>query len=265
MLPESLRFHVNGYAPGLRYRPHTHDELQISVVLRGGVRESVAGEDAYGEALSVVVKDPGLSHANEFSTSGALLARLSMDGTPLSELVERADRAHAWRWIHDTAVAAPFLRLVDRGRRGTSSFSADDDDVVDLLAALSARACAPPKGEPPAWLNAAIGTIEQAWRPGLGSRDLARAAGVHPVYLARCVRRWHGVSVGDLLRRARLCRAAHAVATGEQTVSSVAHALGFSDEAHLCRDFARATGIAPGRLRRFVRECDATRQSTGAA
>jgi AraC family transcriptional regulator len=265
MPPVSLRFDVNRYAPGLRHRPHAHDELHISVVLRGGVRESVAGEEEYGEALSVVVKDPGLDHADEFSPSGALLARLSIHGTPLSDLVEHADRADSWRWTHDTAVAAPFLRIVDRGRRGRSFFPTDDNDVVDLLAALSARPGPPPNGEPPGWLRDATDTIEHAWRPGLGSRDLARAAGVHPVYLARCVRRWHGVSVGDLLRHARLRRAAHAVATGHFTVSSVAHSLGFSDEAHLCRDFSRATGIAPGRLRRLVRECDATRRACGAA
>ena len=256
---KSLRFELSAYRPDQHHRPHAHAELQISLVLRGGLCESVAGRVECGGPLSVVVKDPGLVHADDYRHDGALIARLSSPATELRDLVEHPGRAGAWRWTHDPAVATPFLRLIVRGTNGEHSFPTDDGDVLDLLAAHSARAARAPSGAPPAWLRTVIAAIDFAWFPALRSRDLARSAGVHPVYLARCVRRWYGVSLGDLLRRARLRHAARAVAAGATTVSAVAHAHGFSDEAHLCRAFAQATGFAPGRFRRLVQACAALR------
>ena len=96
-------------------------------------------------------------------------------------------------------------------------------------------------------------SMRAEWHPALSVADVARRAGVHPVYLARCVRRWYGVGLGEELRRIRLNAAAQALAGSEETVSRIAHAHGFADESHLSREFARATGSTPGRFRRLVR------------
>jgi AraC-like DNA-binding protein len=74
------------------------------------------------------------------------------------------------------------------------------------------------------------------------------------VYLARSVRRWYGTGVGEELRRLRIRSAAGAIAESGATVSTVAHAHGFADEAHLCRAFRRALGVTPGRYRALVRD-----------
>jgi AraC family transcriptional regulator len=84
--------------------------------------------------------------------------------------------------------------------------------------------------------------------------DVARRAGVHPVYLARCVRRWYRTGVAEELRRLRVRSAAAGLAESSRTVSDLAHDNGFADEAHLCRTFRRATGIPPGAFRSLLRE-----------
>jgi AraC-like DNA-binding protein len=252
------RMHVaaSTYAPGARHEPHAHEDLQMSVVLRGEVEERVGPRAERAGALSVVVKDPRVTHADRFGADGAVLVRLSVRGGGLADLVDDPSRARAWRWTHDAAVAAPFLRIAERGARGERSFATDDDDVADLLAALSARATLPAAGAPPAWLVDAVRSIDEGWHPALTARDIARAARVHPVYFARCVRRWHQVSAGDLVRRARLRQAAREVTAGRATVSAIAHSLGYADEPHLCREFARATGFTPGRIRRLAQACE---------
>ncbi|HVZ48464.1 MAG TPA: helix-turn-helix domain-containing protein, partial [Gemmatimonadaceae bacterium] len=226
------RMHVaaSTYGPGTRHEPHAHDDLQISVVLRGEVEERVGPHVERAAALSVVVKDPRVTHADRFGAEGALIVRLSARGGGLADLVDDPSRALPWRWTHDPAVAAPFLRIAERGARGERAFAVDDDDVTDLIAALSARAAPLAAGATPAWLVDAVRSIDEGWRPGLTVRDVACAARVHPVYLARCVRRWHGVSAGDLVRRARLRHAAREVAARRVTVSAIAHALGYADE-----------------------------------
>ena len=247
----SVLLDVTKYTCGTKHPPHAHEELQISIVLRGTVIERVGSMVEQASALSVVVKDPCVTHENSFGD--ALIARLSARRLAFGDLVEHPSRAIAWRWTHDASIAAPFLRIVARGAPNKRQFlTTADDDLCDLVAALSASAASPARGEAPAWLRDAVAQIREGWRPGLTVQDVARAAGVHPVYLARCVRRWYGIAVGDLLRQARMRNAASAIATGDSTLSTVAHTLSFSDEPHLCREFARATGVTPGRYRRLA-------------
>jgi AraC family transcriptional regulator len=242
----------SGYEAGTRQAPHAHEELQITVVLRGNVEERVGTSVERASALSVVVKDPGVIHEDHFGQAGALTAQLSFPRTTLADLVEHPSRAPAWRWTHDAVVAIPFLRIVARGLEGRRHFARDDDDIVDVVAAISARSHAPARADQPRWLEDALAQVRDDWRPGLTVRDVARGAGVHPVYFARCVRRWHGIGAADLLRRSRLRHAARHIADGDPTIATVAHATGFADESHLCREFSRAAGMSPARFRRLA-------------
>ena len=253
MTTRTLRLASSPYSPGTRHPLHAHNELQISLVLRGHVHERVGNRVEDAGALSVVVKDPGVMHADDFGSCGAVTARLSVDGSAFADLVEHPTRAVEWRWLHDGFAAKPFLRLVHRGLNGENGFSPDDDDILDLVAVISARRCAGTSTEPPAWLRDVVARITEAWQPRLTVRDVAAWAGVHPVYLARCLRRWFGVSGGELLRRARLQRAARAIADAAGTVSTVAHDTGFTDESHLWREFSRTTGVTPAQFRRVGR------------
>ena len=79
-----------------------------------------------------------------------------------------------------------------------------------------------------------------------------RRAGVHPVYLARCVRRWYGTTVGDELRRLRLGASIAMLTNSQSTVSTVAHCGGYSDEPHFCRSTQNTLGLTPRRLRQLV-------------
>lgn len=249
----AIQFQASWYHPDTRHPPHSHGELHVSILLRGGVAETVGGRSEHARPLSVVVKDPGVRHADTFGPDGTWMARISLGERGLEDVLDDRRRAVGWRWAHDPTVAAPFLRLVQRATARRVDFPDDDPDALDLLAALTARH-APASGEPPAWLQDTIHFARAQWDPALSVSALARRAGVHPVYLARCTRRWYGVGLGDELRRQRLRAAAMAVTESPGTVSAIAHDLGFSDEAHLCREFRRATGVTPGRYRRLVRE-----------
>ena len=249
-----FRLSAAAYPAGTRQAPHAHDELQITVVLHGQLEERVETAVERPTALSVVAKDPGVVHEDLFTTSAdTLTAQLSIPNASLADFVEHPGRARAWRWAHDLRVALPFLRIVARGLRGTRHFVADDDDIVDLLAAVSARGHAPPRADAPRWLTDAVHQACDEWRPGVTVRELAANLGLHPVYFARCVRRWYGTGAAELLRKSRLRHAARAVADGGGTIAAVAHATGFADESHFSREFAKATGLPPARYRRLAR------------
>jgi AraC family transcriptional regulator len=254
MIPSSLTLAATAYRPNSRHPAHTHDELQVTIVLTGSVCERVGSQIECAEPLSVVVKDPGVRHADDFGAAGAVTARLSARHITFSDLVEHPRRSPDWRWLHGGGSAArPFLQLVFRRAAGETMFSLDDADLVDLFAAVSARHCRPARGQPPAWLRNTVAHIRDGWHPELRMRDVAHAARVHPVYLARCLRRWYGISGAEMLRQSRFRYAAKGVADDDGTFASVACATGFADEAHLSRAFSAIVGVPPGRFRRLTR------------
>ncbi|MNC99475.1 DNA-binding transcriptional activator FeaR [compost metagenome] len=63
------------------------------------------------------------------------------------------------------------------------------------------------------------------------------------------------------MRRERMRAATEGIAAAAESVSSVAHGTGFSDEAHLCREFRRAIGTTPGRFRTLVGAVEGTRRA----
>jgi len=82
-------------------------------------------------------------------------------------------------------------------------------------------------------------------------RELAAKAGVHPVYLARQFRRFFGCSVMAHVRRRR-AHAAAALIAGGLGLADVARRSGYSDHAHLSRDFKSLVGVCPRELRRLA-------------
>lgn len=252
MTAPSLLLRVDTYRPGLRQRPHAHGEMHFSLILAGRVSEEVGSTTEYGGPMSVVVKDAGVVHANAFAPGITRIARLTLAGGTIASLVDDSKRAESWRWTHDARIARPFLRLVKRAKTHRIDVTRDDADLVDLLAVFTARKVAADQGTPPRWLSETIDAMRAEWKPGTTVADISRKANVHPVYLARCVRRWYGHGIAEELRRVRLTAASAAIADGKQTISVVAHATGFSDEAHLCREFSRTTGVAPGAYRSLL-------------
>ena len=248
-MAQMLWFDVSDYDSGLRHLPHRHPEMQLSLILRGRVRETVGRRTEVGSSLSVVVKDSGVFHADEFGPEAPKIARLTLPSGTLADLLDDKSRAVSWKWTHDPRVARPFLKLIRAIRE--RSVEAGDPLLLDLLAAFTARQVAT-RGKSPEWLDETIEEIRCAWTPGLTVRDVAKRAGVHPVYLARCVRRWYGTGVAEELRRARVRAAARALGQMDRTVSTIAHRHGYSDEAHLCRDLKRSLGFTPRRLRNLV-------------
>jgi AraC family transcriptional regulator len=101
----------------------------------------------------------------------------------------------------------------------------------------------------PAWLRRAEEYLHETFRGPISLRDVAREAGVHPVYFARVFRRRHGCPVSAYLRALRLAEAGRLVLRPGLSLAAAAVAAGFADQAHMTRGFARQFGFSPGALR----------------
>lgn len=113
-----------------------------------------------------------------------------------------------------------------------------------------------------AWLAGGLGRAEHGALVHRASEALARAAephvgrvakelGLSERHLRRVFLEHVGVTPSQWRQLARF-RGALALMASRRTLSQVAHAAGYSDQAHLCRDFGTIAGMTPGEYRQRV-------------
>ncbi|HEX8170275.1 MAG TPA: AraC family transcriptional regulator [Thermoanaerobaculia bacterium] len=224
------------YSAGELHRRHAHEELQISILLRGAMSEEVNGVAYAGCAGDVVVKPAGTMHADEFEPARIIC----IDADP--RLFER-ELLPRYGWSRGGVVLLAAMRVV----RSFMSGEAAADDVADLLAALPSRPV-----DDRLLATRAARALEDAFAETVSIEALARDLGVHRVHLARAFREQWGCSPREYVQRLRVRAAAHRLSSTREPLAGVALACGFSDQSHMSRIFRRGTGVTPAAFRRLA-------------
>ncbi|CAL9662309.1 HTH-type transcriptional repressor PurR [Streptomyces sp. enrichment culture] len=94
-------------------------------------------------------------------------------------------------------------------------------------------------------LDEALVYLYEHYRRPVSRWQLAQAAGVSEDHLGKLFHRRYGLTMWEYLTRLRVRRAAERLRTSEDSVQSVARAVGFRDRSHFSRAFRRVTGVAP--------------------
>lgn len=231
------------YRGSLHQVRHAHDTMSVTVVLAGSLRERVGRVEETAHPLSLVIKPVGVEHENHFGAPGVQTLQLLLDAREGLELARVQPALAQWRWIHTGAFVPPFLRLA-RALRAGDSLGAELA-TVDALAAIDA----PPlsRASPPEAIRRVTSRLDDEPRPPR-VRDLARDAGMHPVYLARLFRRYVGTTMSHYLRRRRVREVIARLDPGTP-LGKAAHEARFADHAHMCRAFRAETGLTPSEYR----------------
>jgi AraC family transcriptional regulator len=172
----------------------------------------------------------------------------------IRECGDALDRVWASRTGIANARAGELHREMVRG----DAASALSLEALSLeIFAAATRAEGEERGVPP-WLVAVRDSLHDRFDEPLRVADLAAAAGVHPVHLARAFRRHFGAAPGEYLRGVRLEWARDQVVRGTVPLARIALEAGFADQSHLTRAFRARFGATPARLRRVAgRRADA--------
>jgi AraC family transcriptional regulator len=102
----------------------------------------------------------------------------------------------------------------------------------------------------PGWLNVACSMLRESPLNNLTVQDVAAEVAVHPSHLAKCFRKFVGLSPGEFARKARLESACHELHHSAKPLKLIASQAGFADQAHFTRAFKRMYGYVPSAARR---------------
>ncbi|MFS8198446.1 substrate-binding domain-containing protein [Streptomyces sp. CWNU-52B] len=264
--------------PALRHTPFMlfgADGTDLPGVLRAlrpdGFAEPVivaAGSAESREALRRLAETALPDHPARVCADATTLLALVAEETPRLVLLERAlpdlqaldvvDRLHdgTGRALcpvviadHEGMTAAdarrgrqhPALLLLDMGVFAPHEAAA----LVRGLAGHDTRL--PPRTRDV--LDEALIFLYEHWRRPISRWQVAQAAGVSPDHLGKLFQQRYGLTVWEYLTRLRIRRAAERLRSSDDSVQSVARAVGFRDRAYFSRVFRRVTGAAPHHYR----------------
>lgn len=237
------------YHPGFRIAPHAHDHASLVWVATGRVVEEVGSRRYPCGLTDLMWKQAGLDHSTTVEGERSRVFVLELLPDILVDLSEAGTRIPDRPANVSGAPAALFTRLCSLlAAGGTGAGLGAQDLVLGVLAAIDVRSGRSESGTP-FWLQTVRDRLHDECRARLSLGELAREAGVHPVYLARAFRKRFGCSVTEYLHARRIDLAVAALASGEEEIGRLALRLGYYDHAHFSRVFARAIGIPPSRYR----------------
>lgn len=226
---------------------HAHQAGFVSLMLRGEYRET-AGLMQFGyQPFSCIYHPPGMEHHDVIGRAGVTL--LTLEFRP--ELFDGMDLGGIdLRPIIDLSGTRPAWDLMGLYRRITA-LETNQLDIESRAAALafsivqsSARL---PRSLRP--LHRACEYMHAHFSKNLTLAQVARAAGVHPVYLGHIFRQEFSETLGEYLNRIRVHAATEMLVNSDLPLGIMALDLGFYDQSHFTRIFRQFIGITPAVFR----------------
>lgn len=226
--------------PGLDARMHRHHAAQVCWGLGGRLRLK-GGPQGEWEELNGFFVPPDRPHAFDASGSTVAMLYLESECAEFASLQTRIDSCDGSAAFEPPPVAAESLRalVVDGG-----SIDAADSTCVSWLGLDGTDPGA--RGRDPRIAQALALLSAQIDRP-VRLQTLAGALNVSPSWLSHRFAEDIGVPQRRYVVWLRLRRAVESVLQGASWTEA-AHAVGFSDSAHLSRSFRDTFGIAPSSL-----------------
>ncbi|MGC2698267.1 MAG: AraC family transcriptional regulator [Candidatus Angelobacter sp.] len=226
---------------------HAHQAGFVSLMLQGEYRETAGFLQLGYQPFSCVYHPPQMEHRDEVGQAGVTL--LTLEFKP--QLFDDVDFGGInLRPIIDLSGRKPAWELMDLYRRICAGESNDLDlesRAVALAFTIVRSSARVPRDLRS--LRQACEYVHAHFAENLTLAQVARATGVHPVYLGHIFRQEFGETLGEYLNRMRVRAAAERLANSELPLSDIALDFGFYDQSHFTRIFRQITGATPGAFR----------------
>jgi len=220
---------------------HAHEAAFVTLMLDGDYTEKAALRSFRFERFSAMFHPAGIEHQDFIGASGVRLLMFEFT----SELIEDM-RNRSLRDLSGSRAAWDLLALYrDAPHIEQLEF---ESRALELIGRIAPLARTTPRDLPS--LQRAREYLHARFRDRLMIKDIARAAGVHPVYLGQVFRRQFGETIGAYVNRLRIRAAADQLSSTDAPLADVAFEYGFCDQSHFQRVFKRLSGRTPTEFRK---------------
>lgn len=237
------------YVPGSVEPWHVHANPTLFLLAEGGQRDRSTRTDFTQPVFTLVFHPTTEPHAGHIGPSGMLGVNIEFDTDWLDQHQLREQDLGGYRPLDSVwSRLAAFRFLLAMSRSGPCADADLETSVAELIEPLAGSAAPVATAAAPRWLTRVEEFLYAGFRGSIRLRAAAAEGGVHPMHLARVFRRHRGCSVGEYIRALRLAEAGRLVFQGDCSLADAALEAGFSDQAHLCRWFARELRSTPKAL-----------------
>jgi AraC family transcriptional regulator len=235
---------------------HSHEEAHFVLVLDGLYVSSASGASAISNGPLLVFNPAGTTHRDRFEARGTVFEgrflTMSVSADLMSAAAAPGRMAETAVVVHHPRIIADAQRIARECVKWTGvSALAGESLALGLLSSVT-QPNDPVARTPPVWLKVAEEMMRDRCGEDVRVADLARAAGVHPVHLARVFRHFLGCTPGTFMRRRRLERAHVLLRETRQSLAGIAMSCGFVDQSHFANAFKHDMGVTPGAYRRAI-------------
>lgn len=245
-----LRLVDGVYSANTKVPEHSHQYAVFCVGLTGMCSEVFAGEVRQYEALTVEFLPADQFHSLDFPFADTRAFSIDIAPCWIERAREFSLRLDNSVYAHGGLLSGLMLKTYAEFRHlDSASPVAIQGLAMEMLAAVSRSNSNLSDRRPQRWLACAEEFLRGGFTEHLTLAQVASAAGVHPVYLAREFRRFHGCTIGEYIRRLRVEQACRQLSSSDESLATIAAGSGFSDQSHFSRVFKRLMGMTPAQYR----------------
>lgn len=233
---------------------HHHSYSSLFVVVRGSVHEQAGPLREHCGPGSVGFIPAGVEHASSFGPGRSLGVTIVIPDAWLEHAFESATLWRHAGYAQGPHIAADAYRLSSIVQNVRAQTLDVEELLLDVLTHTRAARDVPRVAKESGWVKRIIEFLHDHSDQGVSLADVAAAAGRNPAHVARSFRSSVGCSMSEYLHLVRVARARWMLRTTGMTLSQIAMACGFYDQAHFTRVFSRMMGVSPLRYRQNSRE-----------
>jgi len=231
---------------------HTHETAFYHLTLAGAYDESTARGRICFAPFSAAFLHSDTRHYARVAPAGAHLFTLELGANWIQEFLEIHREPETVHDCRGGKLACLGVQLYGAYQEGNAASGLTIECLAWELLAAAADMEFGRQAKPPTWWQRIIELLNFEFIRDLRISDLAREAGVHPVYLARVFRRFSGQTPGEWIQRLRVRLACERLLDPDEGIAQIAAEAGFADQSHLSRVFKRYTAMTPAKFRKTV-------------
>jgi AraC family transcriptional regulator len=225
--------------------PHGHEAAFVTLMLDGQYRERAAQRTFEFDRFTALYHPPDLDHQDFIGAPGVRLLLFEFRPDLLEGAGLKRGDVRSVRDLSGSLTAWELLSLYrDAGDGDALEFESRAMELIGRLAPVARNIPRDLRS-----LERAREHLRATFRQPVTLRQVASAAGVHPVYLGQAFHREFGETIGGHVARLRVRAAAQQLTTTDAPLAAIAFEHGFCDQSHFHRVFRKLSGFTPAEFR----------------